>query len=661
MVLILLLTAALRLHALRAVPPGTAYDELINADQIARILDGDLILYSTTDFGREPFYHYLGAGAAHVFGLRLFAMRAAAGLCGLMLVALGYALARRLFGVRVALLAAVGMAAGFVPLYWSRVGLRIITPTPFIAFCAYALWRGLNLGASPSGAEGDLWSASGSPVGEGPGMGRGEAFWFAAGGAALGAAMYTYIAARVLPAALLAFVIYLVLFHREAVRAHWRGVALFFMLGAVVAAPLVVFLLQHPELEQRTAQLGGVLASLRAGDVGPLMRNIWASMTAFIRQGQTYWLYNIWGRPFFPLPVALLFYAGLALAVWRWQRPAYALVLLLFFAGMAPDMLSDGAPSFVHIIDILPVVWVFPALSAAWLGRRFSGRISAALILLGAALYAGGEVYAYFVTWANHPEARAGYAVSTLEAARYLETHPEIENAALSGPGVDYWNPWETLSLDLTLRRELPARWFNGASALLVPGGAGNAWYLVLETAPVAPLWEAYFAGAQRVEQVQDFTGVPLFTVYRMPAEARSAARQALLEMGEGADCAARLGDVLALAGCTPYAETYRPGEVLRFQTAWEVRASAGPLLVFVHLLDAEGALRATWDDLDVSPAHWRAGDVFALEHALPLPADLPAGTYTLTLGAYSPETEVRLRLPTGADRVTLAPVWVGP
>ncbi len=62
-------------------------------------------------------------------------------------------------------------------------------------------------------------------------------------------------------------------------------------------------------------------------------------------------------------------------------------------------------------------------------------------------------------------------------------------------------------------------------------------------------------------------------------------------------------------------------------------------LKAYVHLLDAEGALRAQHDGLDCPAPFWLEGDVIVQMHYLQLPGDLPAGAYTVRVGLYDRQT----------------------
>ncbi|MEW5956707.1 MAG: glycosyltransferase family 39 protein [Chloroflexota bacterium] len=68
---------------------------------------------------------------------------------------------------------------------------------------------------------------------------------------------------------------------------------------------------------------------------------------------------------------------------------------------------------------------------------------------------------------------------------------------------------------------------------------------------------------------------------------------------------------------------------------------------VFVHLVAAEGQLVAQADDFPVCrQSHtntWTPGQIVLDRHLLKLPADLPAGDYTLLAGMYEPELNLRL------------------
>ncbi len=87
---------------------------------------------------------------------------------------------------------------------------------------------------------------------------------------------------------------------------------------------------------------------------------------------------------------------------------------------------------------------------------------------------------------------------------------------------------------------------------------------------------------------------------------------------------------------------------------AWDVRAPLDrDYLLFMHLLDARGQRVA---QIDVAPggaifpasSTWLPGQQIAVPVPLPLPADLPAGSYQLVVGLYDPQQGERLALSSG-------------
>ena len=63
--------------------------------------------------------------------------------------------------------------------------------------------------------------------------------------------------------------------------------------------------------------------------------------------------------------LALLFYAGVALCLWRWREPRHAFVLLWLAASVIPSLVTVDAPSTIRMINALPVLMLFPLLAAS--------------------------------------------------------------------------------------------------------------------------------------------------------------------------------------------------------------------------------------------------------------------------------------------------------
>jgi 4-amino-4-deoxy-L-arabinose transferase-like glycosyltransferase len=112
----------------------------------------------------------------------------------------------------------------------------------------------------------------------------------------------------------------------------------------------------------------------------------------------------------------------------------------------------------------------------------------------------------------------------------------------------------------------------------------------------------------------------------------------------------AEFGAALGLLGFTAVQE----GATLVVTPAWDVRATPpADLLVFMHLYDEAGTRVAQVDvapgGADLAPtSQWQPGEQVGVPLPMALPAELPPGTYTLTLGLYDPASGARLALSAG-------------
>jgi hypothetical protein len=125
-----------------------------------------------------------------------------------------------------------------------------------------------------------------------------------------------------------------------------------------------------------------------------------------------------------------------------------------------------------------------------------------------------------------------------------------------------------------------------------------------------------------------------------------------------------RLGSSLTLAGYDPGQTPPRPGGNLNLKVYWRTDESLSQdYTVFTQLLDDTGALVSGWDSQPLSgyfpTTHWPPDQIITDLVEFPLPADLPAGQYTLITGMYVLETLERLTTPTGSDHIVLATISI--
>ncbi|MBN1643015.1 MAG: glycosyltransferase family 39 protein [Anaerolineae bacterium] len=672
---LILLSLLLRLVGLGAVPPGVRFDELVNVKMADHVYAGEWPIYFQEAWGHEPLYHYLQALGMWLLGETVLGVRVGSALMGVLGVLAAYVALRRLYGRAVASLAALLLATSLWSLMYSRIGLRHISLTPWVSATVYCLWRGLE-----------------APVDRR----RRVLLWFGLAGASTGIALHTYFASRVLPAILIAFLVYMALVHRRALRGRWWGVILLFVVPALMVTPMALYLRDHPELEQRLGQVsGGLLAAVRTRDLRAAGEIVLDTLAMFSVRGDPEWLYNISGRPVFDPLTSIPFYVGIALAVWRWREPRHALLLLWLLGGISPSLLSWPAGSLGHTIVAQPAAFGFAALGLAalwrWAARRRARTArwgTRALVASALVLFVAANSHDYFYRWPRFREVRHEYQAPVTAVARYLQEHAKADAVAVSAPYVDYWNPWSVMNF----RLYAPAladrvRWFDGAQSLLLAAGPATWVFLpehLLLPSDLHPELDAILrdgAGpAERVyrDRIGDQVEIYLWEDREALDQALDRAAQGsawasaeTTYLGEASDASRvplrfpiAFGERLSLLGYRYARDDAAPGETWELTTYWAVTASdPSPLALFLHVLDDQNAVRAGWDGLYVSTESWATGDLFIHRHALALPSDLPSGVLRVEVGVYSPVTLARLPVLPGDgsraphDRALLAPL----
>ncbi len=654
LVVLLLVGAGLRLVALTDVPPGLRYDELLNYRMAGRVLAGERPLYFTESWGHEPLFHYAQAAVIALTGESDWSLRLPGALFGLLSVLTTWLVARRLFGARVAILAAATLTPSFWSVFYSRQGLRAIALAPLSGLTIYFLWRG---------------------VGRPPDRKRRAVVDASLGGICLGGTLYTYMAARALPLLLAAFALYLGLFHRSSFKRAWFVLLLLCVVAGLVAAPLLALLYKHPEIEQRTGQLDDVWAAAREGRLGPALSLAVQAWGMFVWRGERDWLYNVYGRPVFDPLTGGCLVLGLVLAMGRWRRARFALLLMWLTTGLLPAMVAPPAASLIHAIAAQPPAYIAVAVGAEALwGAAAKRREWVGYLLIAGLVTFHGVISCrdYFVTWANAPEVWELYQGGVNAVAREMDARDPPGPVAVGAPYVNYWHPWNALAFDLALRREdLDVRWFNPAGGWVWPAGDGPA-TVYFPTAPLdrqaydPALRELFVADAALLSAAGD-----TFTSFRV---AHPTALEDRLRAVRDAHVAwppdrallpppalpLVFDDRFALLGYELHRTAVSPGAEVRLITYWEVLAAdSTPVVAFVHLTPDGQDIWGQQDWLDVRPAGLQPGDRFAQVHAVPLKPEASPGVYHVQLGFYNPDTSARLPI-AAAPGSTADRVWVG-
>ncbi|MBL7200786.1 MAG: glycosyltransferase family 39 protein [Anaerolineae bacterium] len=642
----------LRLYNLTEVPLGLCLDEVMNGSLGRDVLNGRWEIYFEEAYGHEPLYHYLQAITIRFLGFNALGIRIPSVFCGMLLLLAVWWLARRLFGPWTALVTVGGLASGWWGVFYSRVGIRAVTSPLLLVASLIGFWEGMQR------------------------SGRGRWLAFGLGGAALGLSLYTYPAARAVVWLLPLVALHLLLYDRHTFRSRARALLVFALIALLVAAPIVVYLSTHRE--ERVGQLTEPLQKLRQGDVSlvwPLARD--TLLMPLGLRGDPRYLYNLSGRPIWGPIWAALFLGGLALALWRWRRPAYAMLPVWLLLGLLPGMVTPDAPNTIRAIAALPAVYMLAGLPVGELAHRLRPPL-ARILLIGAVAAGtvghGVATWRDMVRWAHDFEAQWRYQTPLFAAARVLDADPDDAPVCVSFP---WYADLAVSSLEAALdRQDLETRWFLGDRSLLFPGGSADCRYLYTDSTRPDPALDAqWLEGGSLLRSEQERPdGRPFYRFYRLPEidiqrEAVEWARTSEMYVGETWEPSllpplVRWDDLVELVGYRWASEPGEPGEEMALLTMWRANGAGDPPLnLFAHLLDSGGQYVAGEDRLDVPAQTWQAGDLFVQVHRLPLPADLPPGDYWPEVGFYDRTDGVRLPVirdgQAVADRVLLEPVQV--
>lgn len=613
---ILLVAAALRMVGISQLsPPGIAHDEVANWLIDRLILAGDHALYFTRAYGHEAGYHYWQALLVVLIGDNALALRLASSYLGVLGVAGSFVLARKLFGWQVGIMAMGITAVLFFPVFYSRLGLRAISLPVFSGLSAYFWWRG--------------WTS------------RKPNLPFILAGLFAGLSLYTYMAARAVPIFYGLFVAYLAVFHWRTFKGRWQGVALFSLLFAAVAAPLTFYLLNNPGSEFRISELDAPLQSLRAGDWRPLLQNGFKILLLFGVEGDPLWRQGVAGMPIFGPLVALLFYLSLPLCLWRWRDARYGFLLLWLATAVIPSLVTINAPSTIRMINLLPVLGIFPALLihnipqlSTVIHQLSTGkaRISTTVLLIFGVIYACWTAWAIFGIWPQGGDVAFVWQTALRDIGNVINDDETISSVAVGGWSPDTMDP---ATMQLYINREnTPLSTFG-----LEPGD-DIIYTLVIPN----------FDG--KTDTATSSTAVSIFHPTALPLDPRLAEQLANWD----ADLTTTETYTQYTIHNTPSITPQNPanttfGNQLRFLgtdqdsgeliTTWQVVSPIiQPMRLFIHVLDENGEIIAEdyrWDTADPQnlwQPHWQEGDLILQKH--PLPQDLDAAAQ-IRLGIFDP------------------------
>jgi len=415
-VVLVIAAGGLRFWHLSSVPPGLFCDEafqgyeaycLVKTGADSRGVATPLFFDVFGAGWEEPLYIYLTTIPVAILGTTEAAARAVAAAAGTLDLLAVAAIALALGGRKAAFAAAALMAFSPWAFHLSRVGFQATLLPLLLAAGVAALLRGSR------GVTFEPATSNGSPHGtatggETAGSEAAHLPWLALGTALLTAALYTYVAAKiVVPILLAAFGL---LFRSKLAALGLRRILLLAGIVALVALPILNFTLT-PGTQTRASDVG--LFKYYSG-----MDLLWQfagnyagyfTPAFLLTDGDPILRHQ--ARGFGELhPHDLLFLlAGIAVALRR-RRPADLLLLAWLVAGPIPAALTIDPRHAIRSMATLPAVYALAGTGAAALFgsgglldiRYRRAKAAFALIAAGAAVSAGLYLHHYFTVYPTY-------------------------------------------------------------------------------------------------------------------------------------------------------------------------------------------------------------------------------------------------------------------
>ncbi|MFP4466604.1 MAG: glycosyltransferase family 39 protein [Candidatus Goldiibacteriota bacterium] len=513
-VLIMAAAVFFRVYMITEVPSGCYRDEGQNANEAINIMEGRVIEGTALPVYIERFtqnaamYMYFIAAMFKMFGIDVLQIRLVSVILGTASVGAMYFLLRYLFGVNLALAGMFLLAVMRWHVNFSRMGfLGIFTVLLFIVviYFAYRAYK--------------------------------ERKWtdFAMLGITVGWSLYSYIAARLIPAALGLFVLYLLIRKRDFIFKNWKKMVLSAAMLAVVLIPLGSYVAKHSDaFMTRTSTVSifneGMLKAIggpyvdREGNVKHwtelYAKNFKEAMLMFNYMGDGNPRHNYNRKPMLDFTTGMFFALGFLYMLSRFFNPYYFLYFSFFFVMLQAGLLSIESPQAYRTIALIPltIIAVVVALDRIrkYARLQYGDRLNPVLLglLVAGLVYAGYENYRdYFHGWAKDPGAWAEFSTDEYNMAKYLKELGPDWVGIVNPAWVDsYTFRFATKPYENYVKFEL-SEWIPIRSKIY------KNYVYILDTnyLPLVPVLEKMYPGGKYTDFRHKFLGRILYFTYEVP------------------------------------------------------------------------------------------------------------------------------------------------
>lgn len=639
-VLILLASAALRLTALSALPPGFNDRELTTLRLVETARQGRIEVFydlGSGQGGREGLFAQSQAALTSFIGVGMFADRMLPFFLSMVAVAAVFVLGRTLYGPPAGLAAMGLMAANMLAILLARSTVAEAAIPAYIALVLLLLARAFPI--------------HGRPLRHDPGT-----LTFASLGVLLGLGFYISPVGFFVVLVAVIFIAYMILTRQPLTRRMFSYTWFALVLLIVVATPYLIASLQNPDLS----------GSRRVFDSGAVnLTSIVNGLGGLVFSGDLDPAWNYPGRPLIDLVSGVLMMVGMVVAVRNFRKPRFALALLALALLLPQALFHTGSPAFVHFASLLPVIALFVGLGVMVVYSRMKTQPAQLTFIGGLALlvlfniaWTGRDVY---TRWPELPEMRAAYEGRLGALAHYLDrtatTIPSVVCTNDLHPDSAELGDWQILAT-MMHRQDAPIRLVDCGVGLVMTNGGARQQVIFLQpdglanANPYVQRWLDYghvitdpnlppdsVLVMEVSEQLANTVGV--FTTgapVAYPPESPGGWQVAAPPVRFG-------GNIAFLGYVQTFGSTYQPGDLLSVPEYWRVDGDVPPALtLFTHLQADMGARPVAQNDsISVRPETLYPRDVFIQVTYIELPRTLPDGRYFLSIGGYDRATNERL------------------
>ena len=657
-VCILLMGGFFRLIRLTEVPPGLHSQEVIDLRLAENVRQGTVqVFFDIGGEGREILYPGLLSTYTGLMGSGITIYHMLSFWVGMLVMALTFAVARRLYGDLGGLGALGMMAFSWWPMLLSRtLGRETLLPL-LVILTLLALILALPTYLRRR------WSSF-------------QTTWFAVLGTVVALGVYLHPAGVMVAIAALIVVIGYNLFGTprpsDNVR---RAIGFTLMIMLILVLPYIITTLNSPELNGITRVLNGVTA-----EPTPLPERLYRALIGMGFNGEGNPAFNIPHRPLLDPLTALITLVGVIVSMSSGPKLRYSILATFIVLLLPLALFAPNSPSWIAFSAPMPVLALSYGLGLSFIAKRLPRRRMAYALAGGILIFNMGWLgIDLFGGWVNAPDTQAVYSARIGTLAQHVDQTAEalptyICTGDLRKPTAEAAiNAARLLSLMLH-RPEQVRAFVDCSSGLVFPQGGQPAQVILpnpdslLTTSPNVLEW--LVRGQENAtsdvillevtDALADLTGLMTTSApVSLSPEADSSGQTFFPPI--------RLENNLTFLGYEIQQTEVHPGETIAVVTYWRVDGLLpADLTLFAHLYDDLGAKPiGNQDAISAIPSQLVERDILLQVHLISLPDTLPASPYTLAVGAYRQESGERLRVLQGdtltprGSRLILYPITV--